>query len=153
MRGFPNTEHDLWTSLSYNLVSGCWEYTKSLDKDGYGRFFWKQKYLPAHRAAWLFTFGVIPDGIEVCHSCDNPKCCNPNHLWLGTTADNQKDCTRKGRGRIGTRNGRAVVNNEDVLKIRELLDSGVGGSEIARKFGVSPTLISRINLRRSWNHI
>jgi hypothetical protein len=74
--------------------SGCWEWTGYLKK-GYG---WTGAGL-AHRKAYALAFGAIPAGMLVCHRCDNPRCCNPAHLWLGTNGDNIRDMARKGRAR------------------------------------------------------
>lgn len=75
---------------------GCWEFTGSKDKKGYG-IFSLNKESRAHRVAWMLHFGPIPKGLSVCHSCDNPGCVNPSHLWLGTQADNMRDRDSKKR--------------------------------------------------------
>jgi len=82
----------------------CWEYTGTRNKNGYGVFDWRgpddARVRPhlAHRMMWLIVCGSIPVGQEVCHACDNPICCNPNHLWLGTQRENIHDMIKKGRG-------------------------------------------------------
>lgn len=79
--------------------SSCWAWTRYTDKDGYGVVYRRHKdnNERAHRVAWELTFGEIPCGLLVLHSCDNPQCCNPNHLFLGTTLDNVRDKMAKGR--------------------------------------------------------
>jgi len=149
----PNIQYDLWNSLKFNLISGCWEYSGNRDRDGYGRFSWATGYLRAHRAAWIFTFGDIPDGMEVCHTCDNPPCCNPAHLWLGTTAENQTDCKDKGRTRSGSRNGRALLLEEDIPVIRRRIASGQSLSSIGRDYCVGPSVIWRIKSGSTWGHV
>lgn len=87
---------------------GCWLWTKRCAKAGYGQFWLNGKTVLAHRTAWLFTNGEIPNRLQVLHNCpdgDNPSCVNPAHLWLGTHQDNHDDCTRKGRRPYGERNG------------------------------------------------
>lgn len=82
-------------------LDDCWEWTASRDQDGYGRFQYPgpdgQIHIRAHRWTYLRFVGPIPDAMEVCHSCDNPPCVNPAHLWLGTNIDNDADKRRKGR--------------------------------------------------------
>jgi hypothetical protein len=82
------------------MPSGCWEWTGTRNRDGYGQLKLKGgKGYPfrAHRVAYEAAYGPIPDGMIVCHSCDNPPCCNPEHLWLGTHKDNAADRTAKRR--------------------------------------------------------
>jgi hypothetical protein len=79
------------------VESGCWEWTGYRTRDGYGSVKHAGKMMKAHRVAYEAAYDPIPDGMIVCHKCDNPACCNPNHLWLGTDADNQRDMVAKGR--------------------------------------------------------
>jgi hypothetical protein len=82
------------------LESGCWLWRGATHKNGYGRFRLPkpQQSTWAHRAAWVLFRGAIPPGLCVLHRCDNPPCVNPDHLWVGTVADNMRDRDRKGRG-------------------------------------------------------
>lgn len=75
----------------------CWPWTAARTAFGYGTTWWRGEAQRAHRVAWAIAIGPIPDGLHVCHSCDDPPCCNPAHLWLGTAADNAADRDRKGR--------------------------------------------------------
>jgi hypothetical protein len=84
--------------------SACWPWTGGRNKDGYGRFHGKPKQL-AHRVVYNESVGPVPDGICVLHSCDNPPCCNPRHLFLGTLLDNNRDAVRKGRNAKGDKSG------------------------------------------------
>lgn len=79
--------------------AGCWEWSGLRSARGYGRFGHDSRR--AHRIAWELTFGPVPDGLLVCHTCDNPPCIRPEHLFLGTDADNARDMVAKGRGRYG----------------------------------------------------
>ena len=77
--------------------NGCWEWNGYINDSGYGRYRLKNKKTLAHRAAWLLLRGPIPNDLLVLHHCDNPKCVNPDHLYLGTNGDNMRDCARRGR--------------------------------------------------------
>lgn len=79
------------------MESGCFEWQGTLREKGYGRLYHLGRLGDAHRVAWELTRGPIPDGLYVCHKCDNPPCVNPDHLWLGTNTDNMRDMVRKGR--------------------------------------------------------
>jgi hypothetical protein len=75
----------------------CWVWIGKTKSHGYGQIRYQEKGIGTHRVAWSLTHGSIPDGLFVCHKCDNPPCCNPSHLFLGTTTENQQDASRKGR--------------------------------------------------------
>jgi HNH endonuclease len=75
----------------------CWDWNGTIATNGYGRVFANNKWIGAHRVVWEFVYGKIPDGLYVLHRCDNRRCCNPNHLFLGTHLDNVRDATLKGR--------------------------------------------------------
>lgn len=95
-----------WASFLARLdgygESQCWEWTGATDPNGYGRLAWNDRLWLAHRVSYTQHVGPIPDGISVCHRCDNPPCCNPAHLFLGTHADNVRDMWAKGRGKTPT---------------------------------------------------
>lgn len=77
--------------------SACWLWLKSRNNKGYGKLRYQGKPWVAHRLAWSLERGPVPDGMFVCHHCDNPPCCNPEHLFLGTAKDNMQDALNKGR--------------------------------------------------------
>jgi len=140
--------------------SGCWEFTGFLDKDGYGRIRVKGKDMGAHRAMWIHAFGNPSPGMFVCHTCDNRKCINPEHLFLGTNRDNLADMRAKGRsllGRpgnaIGEKNGQAVLNEQSVREIRAAAIAGAPRAKLAERFGVTVVAIGLVLSRKRWAHV
>jgi len=136
-------------------INKCWKWTGSKIKSGYGNISVNDKIKLAHRVSYEMHNGAIPEGMFVCHSCDNPECCNPLHLWIGTNSDNVADKMKKGRlnPNDGMNNPRAILKDQDILEIRKLLLDGVKGAVIARQYGVGKTAICRIKLGKSWANI
>lgn len=137
--------------------SGCWEWNKGRFAGGYGKF--NKRAVAhglshyAHRTSWILHYGAIPDGMLVCHKCDNPCCVNPQHLFLGTSKDNSKDASSKGRLSTWRRNhgashGRAKLTYEQVLSIKQ---DDRPRKDIAEEYGVSLSRISKIKLGHTWN--
>jgi len=138
-------------------LGACWPWTGSLHTLGYGHVGIEGKLQKAHRVAWALANndGMLPD-MCVLHTCDNRRCCNPAHLWLGTQADNMADMKAKGRRKnigLGSANGRAVLNEDDVQVIRQRLRSGESQQRIADAYGVYQTTISGIKIGRLWAHL
>lgn len=132
--------------------SGCWEWTRARHTQGYGITWDGIKVRRAHRASFAVFKGEIPDGMLVCHSCDNPCCVNPDHLWLGTPGENSRDKVSKGRGVSlrGSRQNGAKLSSLDVRSIRALLGAGVRASAVALAFGVSGSSVTMIGKRKRW---
>ncbi len=148
------TEADFWTRVEKgeDLLS-CWEWIGCLGLDGYGKVQDDGKTKRAHRYSWALRYGTIPKGKLVCHSCDNPKCVNPAHLFLGTPADNSRDMVRKSRQAKGERNGMSKLTTAKVLEIKKLLSVDHTHINIAKRFGVHQTLISLIKRGLAWKHV
>jgi len=149
----PWTER-FWAKVDVRGPDECWPWTAAADRLGYGRINSDGVPLLAHRCAWILTNGPIPDGMCVCHGCDNPPCCNGRHLFLGTKADNNADMAAKGRAaQRGEGNVHAKLTERDVLAIRRLHGSGRSQVSIAREFGVAPQTILRVINRLTWAHV
>lgn len=134
---------------------GCAEFTGSKDTSGYGRVYRCGYSKGAHIVAWELKNGPVPEGLFVLHTCDNPPCCNINHLFLGTKADNTADMFAKGRAYIRRGNdiNTSVLTEDNVLEIYGLLDAGYSQREIGEIFDVSHTAIGHISRGRNWNHL
>jgi len=127
-------------------------WTASKNTSGYGHIFKEGKLFASHRLSWVLHKGEIPVGMCVLHSCDNPACVNPKHLFLGTHFDNMRDMTEKGRSahNNGAASGHAKLSEQDVHEIRALLDAGYEPDEISIGYGMSKSAIEHIKYRRSW---
>lgn len=134
----------------YKRDEGCWNWTGSKDKDGYGVFFYKKKGYRANKLALQFAGNPVPDGYYACHKCDNPSCVNPSHLYVGTPQQNSDDCRSRGRNQKGEKVHSAKLTEADVQLIRA---SFLTDEEAGRRFGVSRSNISMIRTRRTWKHV
>ena len=133
-----------------NRSSGCWVWTGAKNRTGYG-IIGHGPTLRAHRVAYELTFGPIPQGMYVLHSCDNPSCVNPAHLFLGRQADNLQDMKRKGRSNRGERNPSAKLTSRLVSKIRQRYATGnISAAKLGSEFEVSDVQILRIVNGRCW---
>lgn len=138
--------------------TGCWHWTGATKGNGYGSFgvsrgSWR-RVVYAHRWAYEYFIGPIPEGLFVCHRCDVRSCVNPEHLFLGTHADNMADMAAKGRSLRGKRHNMARLSDADVLEIRHLW--AVGGTtqvELGKQFGVDKRDISAIVRGLIWQHL
>lgn len=149
--------NNFWTKVK--KTDSCWLWMRRTDDiTGYGRVNINGHNYNAHRIAWMITFGEIPDnnsyhGICVLHKCDNRKCVNPNHLFLGTQKDNMRDAKQKHRlsGKlVGEKNGRSKLTWNDVAKIKSLIGTFTY-KEIAKQFKVAITQIHYIKYGKTWS--
>jgi hypothetical protein len=136
-------------SGSKRMSDGCLVWQRGRTRTGYGRLTADKKRISAHRLAWELAHGPIPDGMCVCHRCDNPACVDADHLFLGTIADNVADMIAKGRAVYppGERNGRAKLTELDVLAIRA---SSLPQRALADHYGVGKACIHKIKHGRIW---
>ena len=131
----------------------CWNWQAGRLRAGYGRFFRNGRTELAHRVAFELVKGPIPDGLHVCHRCDNRACVNPEHMFLGTNADNMRDRNEKGRQAhvVGVANGQAKLTPADVKMIRHLYSAECQTpTRLAAHFGVSRSQVSRIVHGKGW---
>jgi hypothetical protein len=139
-------------------MSGCWLWLGAVDKDGYGKTSDSasglKRYVRAHRLVYELLVGSIPEGENLLHSCDNPYCVNPDHLWPGSQADNVRDRDRKGRTNRapcpGEKNNRAILNEAKVIEIRA---SKEPLKVLADRYGVSVPCIKGVRGRVNWKHV
>jgi len=149
-----------WKSVKKTKT--CWNWT-GYTREGYGAIGYHGKQPSVHRVSWEIHYGPIPEGLYVCHKCDNPLCVNPRHLFLGTHQDNMQDMMAKGRnGAIthpekaprGERNGMAKLTKDLVLEIRSRYAVGeISQRALGEEYGVDQGLICGIVNRRGWKHI
>ncbi len=145
-----------WSRVQIGGFDECWPYLGRRDRDGYG---WKglgRRQYPSHRIAFTLVRGPIPTDSMVCHSCDNPPCCNPLHHFHGNQFDNIGDAANKNRMRHGEEHPASVLTESQVLQIRGFYQRGVRGrghKTIAKQFGVNPRVIWNIVNGVYWKHL
>ena len=150
----PTVEQRFWAKVDKS--GECWVWTASCFEDGYGVFNHRNGKR-AHRASWELHFGPIPDGMMVCHRCDNPPCVRPDHLFLGSGEENVADRVAKYRTSRGLRHALIAsgrkLSIEDVTGIKRDLAGGIPQKEIATRLGVVQQTISKIARGERWAHV
>lgn len=153
-----NNENTFWNRVDKTPGLGpngdCWEWTGTLQGNGYGCFSYYGKPIAAHRFVYLLVHKELPYKKLICHSCDNPACVNPKHLWAGTHADNNNDKARKGRNIKGSEVVKSKLTDGKVRFIRNLAKTGTyNQKQIAKLFGISSGNVNGIVRRRFWKHV
>jgi hypothetical protein len=152
-----NVEDRFWSKVDIKSEDECWLWKAHCNPDGYGRFSINGKVILAHRFVWTLYHGDIKEGLCILHTCDIRPCCNPNHLWDGTNADNTNDMIIKGRQRpgslIGSRNASHKLNEEDVICIRIMRQCGFTEPFLSELYDVCRGTISKLSSRETWKHI
>jgi hypothetical protein len=133
----------------------CWQWTGSLNEKGYGQVWWDGRMRRANRVAHELFIGPIPEGLEVCHDCDNRGCVNPRHLVAGTHQKNMADAVQRVRlrGHKGEEHPMHKLNEADVRKILWLLKQGIFQRKLATTFGVTQACVSLIARGKTWSHL
>jgi hypothetical protein len=133
---------------------GCWLWTGATFSGGYGHILHEGKHCSAHRMAWEYYRGPIPEGLSVLHKCDTPPCCNPDHLFLGTQMNNVHDMHRKGRWEptplYGHENSMSKLTEDQAIDILWSKDASI---VLSRLHGVSTATIKDIRSGRTWKHL
>lgn len=144
-----------WSKVDVGNPDQCWPYTGGKSEHGYGRFQWEDgRPRLAHRVAYELAAGKSAGRKFVCHSCDNPPCCNPKHLWLGTAIDNNADRHAKGRTRTATRRGEDAKHAKlTTSQVLEVFFSSEPVGEAAARLGVTKQAISAIRNGKNWAHV
>ena len=133
---------------------GCWIWTGGKDADGYGHTTFRNYTRKAHRMAYIAWKGEIPDGLQVCHTCDKPSCINPDHLFLGTIGENMRDKFSKGRQKVrGEESAVAIIKEQDVRDIFDMKEKGMTPSQISKNKGLGLVHVCQILKRRIWKHV
>jgi len=151
-----NTPEKFWANVGILSENDCWEWKLGKVPDGYGYVKYQRKSLLAHRLSYILTYGEVPEGQLVCYHCDNPPCCNPAHLFLGTDLDNSRDKYSKGRANHpkGTSVGTVKLSEQDVLEVRRLYATGNYSKEtLGEMFGCTLQNIYRIVNNITWRHL
>lgn len=146
----------------------CWLWTRAPNSSGYGQFWLKGKMATASRVSWMIANGSIPEGLQCLHKCDNRRCVNPAHLFLGTNADNVADRNKKGRQAKGAshpyiknpelcargeRASSAKLSEGQVRELKEFMKHGGTGPSAAERFGIAHQNVYRIVHGKAWRHI
>jgi len=152
------TKEQFWMNVRKD--GDCWPWMRCKYHDGYGHVWFNSRNERAHRVAYMLAVGPIPCSQDILHSCDNPPCCRPDHLFSGTQEDNARDMVRKGRNakgdqaaRKGEKNRRAKLTDQKIREIRRRAASGELQISLAREFKVGSSNMSRIVRRINWRHI
>ncbi len=134
------------------IENGCWLWLASTFHNGYGQFQFEGRPQHASRVSYVLYKDEIPNGLFVCHTCDNPLCVNPEHLFLGTHKDNMQDKIKKGRhvSSIGENNGKSKLTENDVRDIRQSKESA---KILAEKYSINSDYVYLIKNRKRWKHV
>lgn len=147
-----------WNKVDRRVNAPCWEWLGSKGLKGYGEVRIDKQLWRAHRAVWILYFGSIPEGLLICHHCDNPSCVNPEHLFMGTALDNTRDMYEKGREfiptytEVGEKHCQSKLTDDAVREIRTTYPK-LTMQALADYFNVSLVTVWQVIHRKTWRHI
>lgn len=152
-------QRKFWSRVKKGKPNECWEWTGFLDHRDYGRFVFyysakRCQRIFVHRISYFLKHGKLPHHLGVCHHCDNTRCVNPKHLFLGTVPDNTYDMINKDRHARGNRHGMRKLSEKDVTRIRFLrFRKRMGYDELAKIYKVTPTALCFAAMGRTWKNV
>lgn len=158
------TDHQqnaFWSKVDIKTTTkDCWNWTGAKKPSGYGNVRINKKYYSSHRVAFELSTGPIPEEMLVCHICDNPSCCNPAHLMLGTIKSNSMDMLIKNRQKKpesaarGTQNGNSKLDDTKVTEIRaKYLNKEANQYQLAEQYGITQSAVGALLRRKTWRHV
>lgn len=151
--GVKDPDEWFWDQFAVTDDDECWVWKGLLDRRGYGRIYWNGSMCAAHRVAFNLAYHAIPEGVVIRHTCDNPPCCNPKHLAMGTQADNMRDMVHKNRSCRGESASWSKLTEDAVRSIRKRYKEGVMQKDLAEEYGVTVSCVGSVVTRKNWRHI
>lgn len=143
-----------WRNVQTAGPDECWNWAGSIDTNGYGEFFYRDRVRRAHELALSFTVGEVRhEALDTCHSCDNTACCNPGHLRFDTRQSNVDDMLSRDRNTRGSRHPSTKLTEDQVLMIRERRALGARQKDLANDYGITPGAVVAIVHGRNWKHV
>jgi hypothetical protein len=158
MADSEDAQEKFWSYAKILGTDCCWEWQGALDSYGYGTFNFqyepkRRKGILSHRISYFLTHGNLPDHLLVCHHCDNTKCVNPQHLFLGTHNDNRHDSIKKNRHCRGEGQHAHKLTEKQVIQVRQFYQEGMTYAAIGEKFGMTKTGIWAVVSGKTWKHV
>lgn len=142
-----------WAKVDVRGPDECWPWLGAKLRDGYGSVKFCGQPLSSHRVAFFLSNGMLSEGKDICHTCDNPPCCNPLHLFAGTRKQNIEDCVAKDRQNKGIDHRLAKLNDELVRCLRKDHEAGMGCRRLASKYQIHRATVSQVLKGITWKHV
>lgn len=157
LSGIAIHRHRFWARVDKRAPDECWNWTAAISKNGYGSFSLNGGRVTSSRMAYALAYMAEPGENMVLHTCDNRRCCNPAHLYLGDVRQNSRDMVERGRSRngcqIGSQNGASKLTEAAVSDIKGQIAAGRNNKQIAADFGVTHQMVSKIRCGHFWKHV